>query len=1102
MKKGVGIFLVLFLVAFLSIGLVSANWFSDAWGKITGNVIYSSANGDCINVAYINPGSATEYWNGSNNVLGVKRSISPSTNSWPSIFLCSQNKFYACGWTVSNNPAATNVILGDQKGDWRCTKRGWVASGINDCRDVYYNLNNEMWDGTNNQAGVKRISANGTTIATNAWSTVFVCSNGQFYGCGWTDSNNPAATNVAIGTQKGSLFCTASGWSATQPVVPNCTSFTYSDWSACGSDGRQVRTATGTAPLPCLGGNPLTVRSCNYAASSNNVTCTDSDGGLNYYALGNLMLSNTPVLGYNTYSQDYCNGTILREAYCNLTGSVDGVNGYSQTFYTCPNGCSNGACVNSTAPVCTDSDGGLNYYAFGNITSGNLASSVGIREDTCVGGGSLREMFCLNNNGTPQLYQCPNGCSNGACIASPANCTNFLYSGWGDCNLNTNTQLRSVITSFPKNCTGGIPDLNRTCLKGEMGVMVAAGVIDNKTRIFFQNSIQELAYWTLDSNGTPISWSAFKSTPGWNLTAAGMLNNNGDTDLIFQDETGLVATWMMNSNFSINSIYILLNSTNKWQLKTVGDLNGDGITDLFYQEPSGKVAAWIMNANVTMNRAVTILGTSSSWQLRAVGDLNGDRINDLFWQLPSGQVAAWIMNANGTMNRAVTVLNTTSSWKLKTAIDINRDGIADLIYQESKGVVAAWIMNANGSVAYARAMPFKPDNFNNVDNIYLDLAVLCSKPSNYYYNWVYFDLSKTVSLSLAPSWYDTNGNSVSGAGINNWYSNGNWGFLIPTSCNGICNVSSIPSMHSGIKLCNGSQTSECIDPKVLTAMGCNVNAANAYISGGTNLGSSISDFFNNLISRITGNVIARVTGYNIFSDIGNAIGDALKTIRDCFRTSGQCSESWMCRARTNPDATSIYTKNCYKSTESASGSKKTDCDYCADANTLMKGSCNVQKLSPLSWDQINCPGGCSNGACKAGGSGASNSKVANINAGASATGSIRGGPSCGTLLAKNGVNGNTNGACNACPDGFTNYGATYDCQIACCGSGGSSTSNGGASAPVVSGSSVIRGGPSCGDLLKKNGVNGNTNGACNACPDGFTNYGATYDCQQMCCGKK
>ncbi len=70
--------------------------------------------------------------------------------------------------------------------------------------------------------------------------------------------------------------------------------------------------------------------------------------------------------------------------------------------------------------ICKDSDGGLNYYKKGTITEGVLASAdTSPRTDQCLSDTRLREMFCNSEaEGEPRLYECPHGCSNGACVES------------------------------------------------------------------------------------------------------------------------------------------------------------------------------------------------------------------------------------------------------------------------------------------------------------------------------------------------------------------------------------------------------------------------------------------------------------------------------------------------------------------------------------------------------------------------------------------------------------------------------------------------------------------------------------------------------------
>ena len=65
--------------------------------------------------------------------------------------------------------------------------------------------------------------------------------------------------------------------------------------------------------------------------------------------------------------------------------------------------------------TCIDSDGGIDYYTYGEI-DGDLLIPDSPNYDLCAGD-SVREMFCNEDNlGAPTLYSCPFGCSDGACL--------------------------------------------------------------------------------------------------------------------------------------------------------------------------------------------------------------------------------------------------------------------------------------------------------------------------------------------------------------------------------------------------------------------------------------------------------------------------------------------------------------------------------------------------------------------------------------------------------------------------------------------------------------------------------------------------------------
>ncbi len=152
--------------------------------------------------------------------------------------------------------------------------------------------------------------------------------------------------------------------------------------------------------------------------------CTDADNGLNYYTKG-------VAYGVASWGKDYpadyfvdycfCEGP---HASCNDLNEMACVNGYlTQNRYTCPNGCSDGVCIQNTtinmSLACTDSDNGRTYTNPGTVTYAGQ-----VYDDYCSGS-QLFEYVCENEFRSEDniimkglWYDCPNGCSDGACIGN------------------------------------------------------------------------------------------------------------------------------------------------------------------------------------------------------------------------------------------------------------------------------------------------------------------------------------------------------------------------------------------------------------------------------------------------------------------------------------------------------------------------------------------------------------------------------------------------------------------------------------------------------------------------------------------------------------
>ena len=127
-------------------------------------------------------------------------------------------------------------------------------------------------------------------------------------------------------------------------------------------------------------------------------TCTDSDGGLNYFMAGATYLNG----GTAPACTDTCMGYILRECYCSNGASIT-------SDYICPHSCSNGKCL-----ICTDSVNGSDYYTAGAVYTQNNTTPACI--DSCSGN-TLIKCQCMSTGGmTTMGYVCPYGCANGACL--------------------------------------------------------------------------------------------------------------------------------------------------------------------------------------------------------------------------------------------------------------------------------------------------------------------------------------------------------------------------------------------------------------------------------------------------------------------------------------------------------------------------------------------------------------------------------------------------------------------------------------------------------------------------------------------------------------
>ncbi|HJX50727.1 MAG TPA: hypothetical protein VJ438_04660, partial [Candidatus Nanoarchaeia archaeon] len=76
------------------------------------------------------------------------------------------------------------------------------------------------------------------------------------------------------------------------------------------------------------------------------------------------------------------------------------------------------------AVVCTDSDGGRDYYKRGSVYGYCYDCTnplvIGSNSDHCADANNLREFYCTDSQGwIREVVNCPNGCKDGACKKEP-----------------------------------------------------------------------------------------------------------------------------------------------------------------------------------------------------------------------------------------------------------------------------------------------------------------------------------------------------------------------------------------------------------------------------------------------------------------------------------------------------------------------------------------------------------------------------------------------------------------------------------------------------------------------------------------------------------
>jgi mono/diheme cytochrome c family protein len=242
-----------------------------------------------------------------------------------------------------------------------------------------------------------------------------------------------------------------------------CTSFTYTDWGTCQSNGTQTRTVTAAAPAGCSGGSPVLTQSCTYVPPTN--TCTS----FTYSAWGTCT-NGTQTRTVTSASPTGCTGgsPVLSQS---CTAPLDGAALYEAKCARCHQALASSDVLGASAATITaqhatkystEAETAAIAEALGSAPPANTCTSFTYSAwGTCQADGTQSRTVTSSS---------PAGCTGGSPVLTQSctyvppvtTCTSFTYSAWGTCQSN-GSQSRTVTSSSPAGCTGGSPVLTQSC---------------------------------------------------------------------------------------------------------------------------------------------------------------------------------------------------------------------------------------------------------------------------------------------------------------------------------------------------------------------------------------------------------------------------------------------------------------------------------------------------------------------------------------------------------------------------------------------------------------------------------------------------------------
>ena len=166
---------------------------------------------------------------------------------------------------------------------------------------------------------------------------------------------------------------------------------------------------------------------------------------------------------------------------------------------------------------------------------------------------------------------------------------------------------------------------------------------------WFDPDTSQFGYWTMSANANGTSsrtgTRVFNITSGYFIGAAGDLNGDGYTDLVFTSSNHDLWLWTNSrtGGFVSRQIY---SYPADWQLIGAGDINGDGKDDLLWLSPSScQFAYWLMDGGKRIGARV--IPVTCGYYPTSIGYYTPTKRLSILWTSAAGDLYMWDAQANG-----------------------------------------------------------------------------------------------------------------------------------------------------------------------------------------------------------------------------------------------------------------------------------------------------------------------------------------------------------------------------------------------------------------------------------------------------------------------